>query len=117
MQFLPSSDSVNSTVWMHHMDGNKAYREKARIRMLQAILNKSWKQDSTKQQLYSPLPPITKTIQIRQTRHAGHCWRSKSELLSDVLLHMVMPVLAGQRELTFNSSVWTREVIWKTCWE
>ena len=32
------------------------------------------------------LPPITKTIQVRRTRHAGHCWRSKDELVSDVLL-------------------------------
>ena len=30
--------------------------------------------------------PITKTIQVRRTRHAGHCWRSKDELISDVLL-------------------------------
>ena len=28
----------------------------------------------------------TKTIQVRRTRHAGHCWRSKDELISDVLL-------------------------------
>ena len=27
-----------------------------------------------------------KTIQVRRTRHAGHCWRSKDELISDVLL-------------------------------
>ena len=32
------------------------------------------------------VPPITKTIQVRRTRHAGHCWRSKDELISDVLL-------------------------------
>ena len=23
---------------------------------------------------------------VRQTRHAGHCWRSRDELISDVLL-------------------------------
>ena len=55
-------------------------------RMLQAILNKSWQQHSTRHQLYGHLPPITKTIQVRRTRHAGHCWRSKDELISDVLL-------------------------------
>ena len=27
-----------------------------------------------------------KPIQVRRTRHAGHCWRSKDELMSDVLL-------------------------------
>ena len=32
------------------------------------------------------LPPITKTIQVRRTRHAGHCWRSRDELIRDVLL-------------------------------
>ena len=31
------------------------------------------------------LPPITKTIQVRWTRDAGHCWRSRDELISDVL--------------------------------
>ena len=51
-----------------------------------AILNKSWWQHPTKQQLYGHQPPITKTIKIRQTRYAGHCWRSKDELVSAVLL-------------------------------
>ena len=55
-------------------------------RMLRAILNKSWRQHPTRHQLYGHLPPITKTIQVRQTRHAGHCWRSRDELISDVLL-------------------------------
>ena len=55
-------------------------------RMLWAILNKSWRQQPTKHQLYGHLPPITKTIQVRRTRHAGHCWRSRDELISDVLL-------------------------------
>ena len=54
--------------------------------MLRAILNKSWRQHPTRHQLYAHLPPITKTIQVRRTRHAGHCWRSKDELISDVLL-------------------------------
>ena len=49
-------------------------------------INKSWRQHPTKQQLYGHLPPIIKTIQIRQTRHAGHCWRRKDKLISDVLL-------------------------------
>ena len=55
-------------------------------RMLRAILNKSWRQHPTRHQLYGHLPPITKTIQVRRTRHAGHCWSCKDELISDVLL-------------------------------
>ena len=68
-------DSHLSKYW----DGNYT-------RILRAILNKSWRQHPTKPQLYGHLPPITKTIQVRRTRHAGHCWRSRDELISDVLL-------------------------------
>ena len=68
------------TKWLEKkLDGNY-------IRMLRAILNKSWQQHPTRHQLYGHLPPITKTIQVRWTRHAGHCWRSRDELISDVLL-------------------------------
>ena len=49
-------------------------------------LNKSWQQHPTRHQLYGHLPPTTKTVQVRQTRHAGHCWRSRDELISDILL-------------------------------
>ena len=55
-------------------------------RMLRAILNKSWRQHPTKQQLYGHLPPIMKTIQVRRTRHVRHCWRNRDELISDILL-------------------------------
>ena len=55
-------------------------------RMLRAILNKSWRQHPTRHQLYGHLPPITKTMQVRRTTHAGHYRRSRDELISDVLL-------------------------------
>ena len=55
-------------------------------RILGAILNKSWRQHPTRYQLYGHLPPISKTIQVRRTRHVGHCWGSRDELISDVLL-------------------------------
>ena len=55
-------------------------------RMLRAILNKSWRQHTTRHQLYGHLSIIMKTIQVRRTRHAVHCWRSRDELISDVLL-------------------------------
>ena len=54
--------------------------------MLRAILNKSWRKHPTNQLLYGYLQPITKTIQVRRTRHTGHCWRSRNELICDALL-------------------------------
>ena len=55
-------------------------------KILRAILNKSWKQHLTKQQLYGHLPFISTTIQIRRKRNDGHCLRSKDKLISDVHL-------------------------------
>ena len=51
-------------------------------RMLRAILNKSWRQHPTRHQLYGHLHPI----QVKQTWHAGHCWRNRDQLISDVFL-------------------------------
>ena len=87
-------------------------------RMLRAILNKSWRQHPTRHQLYSHLPPITKTIQVRRTRHAGNCWRSKDELISDVLLwtqHMAKQKQDDQHEHTYSSYVRIQDVALKTC--
>ena len=68
-------------------------------RMLRAILNKSWQQHPTRHQLYGHLPPITKTVQVRRTRHAGHCWRSRDELIKNVLLRI--PTKAGRPAGTY----------------
>ena len=55
-------------------------------RILRAILNKSSRQHPTRHQLFGHLLPITKTMKVRRTRHAGHCWRCRDELISDALL-------------------------------
>ena len=55
-------------------------------RMLRAILNISWKKHPTKTRLYGHLPPISSTIRLRRLTFAGHCWRSKDEIASELLL-------------------------------
>ena len=56
-------------------------------RMLRAILNKSLAATPHKASNYTATCfPSRKTIQVRRTRHAGHCWRSRDELICDVLL-------------------------------
>ena len=54
-------------------------------RILRTIMNKSWWQHPTRHQIYGHWPSITKAIQVRRTRHAGPCWRSRDELIIDVL--------------------------------
>ena len=75
------------TIWMLTKHIEKKLDRNC-TRMLRALLNKSWKQHPTKQLLYSYLPPISKTIQIKWIRHVGHCWRSKDELIHNVFLWM-----------------------------
>ena len=79
---------------MEKLDGNYT-------RMSRAILNKSWRQHPTKQQLYGHLPPITKTIKI----------------ISDVLLWISSHGLKSQDEPfepTYSSSVPIRDVALRT---
>ena len=84
-------------------------------RMLRAILNKFWRQHPTWHQLYGHLPPITKTIQVRRTRHAGHCWRSKDEIYSYGPRHMDEQKQDDHLEHTNSSYVRIRDVTQKTC--
>ena len=100
------------TKWLEKkLDGNYT-------RMLRAILNKSCQQHPTRHQLYSHLPPITKTIQARRTRHAGHCWRSRDKLISDVLLWTPKygRAKAGQPARTYIQQLYgIQDVALKTC--
>ena len=68
------------------MAGSLLWEKTRQEQGLCALLNKSWKQSSTKQQLYGHLLSITQIIQVRQIRYAGHCSRSKDKLISDILL-------------------------------
>ena len=84
--------------------------------MLRAIL--SLRQHPTKQQLYGHLPPIKKTINVRQTRHAGYCWWSRDELISNVLLwapHMAEQKQGDQHEPTYSNPVRIRDVALRIC--
>ena len=104
-------DSWTLNKRLEELDGNYT-------RMLRAILNKSWRQHPSRHQLYGHLPPITKTIPVRRTRHAGHSWRCRDKLISDVLLwtsHMAGQKPEDQLEHTFSSYVRIRDVALKTC--
>ena len=77
--------------------------------MLWVILNKSWKLHPSKQLQYAHLPPISKTIQKRWTRYGGHCWRSKEELISNILLWASSHgrVSVGRLTRTYLQQLWT----------
>ena len=72
--------------------------------MLRAILNKSWRQHPTRHQLYCHLPPITKIIQVRRTRHAGHSFYAYTVLVSN-----------SQRRCRYRPSPYHKYVPWGKC--
>ena len=90
MQFLQNSGRIDTAIWMHYLDANKTAGAKARRQLhknaasnieqvLEAIPHKA-------PTIRPPTSHLSQTIQVRRNRHAGHCWRSRDELVSDVLL-------------------------------
>ena len=55
------------------------------LRMVDAVLNKSWNQYTKKPQLYGHFPPITQAILGKRARPMGNCWKIKYKLIRDVL--------------------------------
>jgi len=53
---------------------------------LRTVINISWREHPTKQRLYGNIPALSTTIKQFRTRFAGHCHRSKEELVSNLLL-------------------------------
>ena len=90
--------------------------------MLRAILNKTWRQHSQSSSCTAIYPNlITKAIQVRRTRHTGHCWRSKDELISCILLWTPSHgrAKAGRlaRTYIYKNSVPIQDVALKTYWK
>ena len=105
---------------MHHLDANKTAREEDRRQLRKNVVSNIEQVMAAtphKHHLYGHLPPITKTIQVRRTRYAGHCWRSKDELISDVL--RCTPTYGRAKKVrparTYSSYVRIRDVALKTC--
>ena len=75
-------DTING----HEQNAFEKKLEENYTRILRAILTKILEATPTKQQLYSHLPRISKIIQVRRTRRAGHFCGSKVELIRNILL-------------------------------
>ena len=54
--------------------------------MLGVVKNVTWRQRITNEVLYAGLPRISTTIRESRLRFSGHCWRSKNEVVSSLVL-------------------------------
>ena len=69
----------------------------------------------TRHQLYGHLPPIMKTIQVRQTRHAGQARTNSLVMYSYGPPHMAKQKQDDQLEHTYSSYMRIWDVALKTC--
>ena len=109
-QDFQSFTCVSTILWIPHMDIDIIHGEKYRWvlykKKLRALLNNGYKKHPTIQALYGHLQPISKTIHIRRTSHAGQFRRNKNELINDVFLLNTIPgrVSFGQPARTYIGS-------------
>ena len=85
MGILPSYNCVNTTVSLYHLDFNEILEEKARGQLHKDV-GCCFKQilEATPYKS-TAVQPFTSHL-TNHSRHAGHCWRSKDEFISNVFL-------------------------------
>ena len=86
--FFRSRSRVVTAIWVHYMDANWTYGEKAWQQLHKnAASNIEQVMETAPHKAAAVRPPTTyhKIINIRRTRHVEHCRRRRDELISDVL--------------------------------
>ena len=70
-------------------------------RLLMRVQNISWREHKTKEQIYGDIPPISDTVAQRRVRLAGHCYRAKDQVISDVICWRLPCPNRGRRPLNY----------------
>ena len=85
--FLPGCGCVSTTVWVHHTDAIKTQREKTRWELHNPSCCSEQNLEAALHKIVVIWPHASHlTNSPNNTRHAGHCWRGRDELISDVFL-------------------------------
>ena len=53
--------------------------------LLRRVQNMSWKNHHTLAEIYGPIPKISMRLAEKRARFAGHCYRAKDEVVSDLV--------------------------------
>ena len=121
MEFLPSGDYVNTTVRIHRTDTEKTHWEKTRQELhkncyghIEKILKATPRRNNSCTSSYLPSLKPSKLDEQDMRDAAGEDRTNSSITFSYRLLHMNVPMLVDQQELTYNSSMWTQDVVLKT---
>ena len=69
--------------------------------MLRKIKNMSWKNHHTLAEIYGNIPKLSSSVAVKRARFAGHCFRAKEEVISDLIFWKK----SESRKLTFPEVV------------
>ena len=113
MQFLPSSNHVDTAIWMHYMELTKRLEKRLDgnyTRMLRAILNRPQRQyphpqSSSCTPTYHPSQKLSKLDEPDRQDTDGEVGMSSLVMYSYGLLHMAKQKQGNQLESTYSSSV------------
>ncbi len=74
-------------------------------RLLMRVQNISWREHKTKAEIYGSIPPISTTVAQRRARFAGHCYRAKEQVVSDLICWRLPCPNRGRRPLNYLDMV------------
>ena len=74
-------------------------------RLLMKVKNLNWRNHPNKALIYGELPPISTTLAQRRSMFAGHCFRAKDQVVSDVLLWRLPQANRGARKLCYPDTI------------
>ena len=56
------------------------------LKLLRVVKNVTWRQHIANEVLHAGLPKIWTTVRERRLSFSGHCWRSRNEVVSNLVL-------------------------------
>lgn len=74
-------------------------------RLLMRVQNISWREHKTKAEIYDGVPQVSSIVAQRRARFAGHCYRAKDQIISDVICMRLPRTCRGRRPLNYMDCV------------
>ena len=77
----------------------------AYTRLLMRVQNISWREHKSKTEIYNGVPQVSSILAQRRARFAGHCFRAKDQIISDVICMRLPRTCRGRRPFNYIDCV------------
>ena len=87
LDFFQGNGWNGPPVWIDGLNTDTVFTQKVRrdIQMLRVVKNVTWLERITNEVPCAEIPRVSITVRDRRLRLSGHCWRSKNEVVSDLV--------------------------------